>query len=55
MSIKEQSIRLGHQIVGALTEIGGDARERWYVDEAGNQYGLRRGILTIVTADGRVI
>ena len=55
MNITEQATKLGHQIVGALIDLGGNRREHWYADEAGNKYGLRRGILTIVTADGRVI
>ena len=55
MSIEKQAARLGHNIVGKLTEVERDSREGWYRDDAGNLYGVRRGILTIFTADGRVL
>jgi len=58
MSIREQSRRLGHVIIGRLKrrpEWERSTKERAYIDDAGNEYYTRRGILTIVTADGGVI
>lgn len=58
MSIREQAANLGHEIIGQLvrhTELEMFRCERVYLDEAQNEYLLRRGILTIVTADGGVI
>ena len=58
MSIRQQAARLGFKIVGRLTRRPEWERakpERAYIDEAGNEYYTRRGILTIVTADGGVI
>lgn len=58
MSIKQQAQQLGFEIVGKLTrrpEWEKDRHERAYIDEAGNEYYTRRGVLTIVTADGGVI
>ena len=58
MSIREQANLLRFQIVGALIrhpEFERSRHEKFYLDEDGNEYYLRRGILTIVTADGGVI
>lgn len=58
MSIRQQAQQLGFEIVGKLTrrpEWEKDRHERAYIDEAGNEYYTRRGVLTIVTADGGVI
>ena len=58
MSIREQAKRYGHEIVGRLTRCPDwerSTKERWYIDDAGNEYFTRRGILTIITADGGVI
>ena len=58
MSIREQAAAFGFEIVGQLTRRPEWERarpERAYIDEAGNEYYTRRGILTIVTADGAVI
>lgn len=58
MSIREQSAAFGFEIVGQLTRRPEWERarpERAYIDEAGNEYYTRRGVLTIVTADGAVI
>lgn len=58
MSIREQAANLGHEIVGKLvrhTELEIFRCEKVYLDEAQNEYLLRRGVLTIVTADGGVI
>ena len=57
MPIARQAQKLGFQIAGALerrTEQEQSRREQFYVDEAGNVYLVRRGILTIVAADGTV-
>ena len=58
MSIRKQAKILGFEIVGKLTrhsELELFHYEKFYIDEAGNEYILRRGVLTIVTADGGVI
>lgn len=58
MSIREQAARLGHEIIGNLErhpEFEERKHERFYMDEAENEYILVRGILTIITADGGVI
>lgn len=57
-SIRQQAQRIGFAIIGELTrrpEWERSSRERAYIDGAGNEYYTRRGILTIVTADGAVI
>ena len=49
--------KLGFAVQGALTETTGREpvrRCRYYEDEGGNLFILRRGILTIIGADGRV-
>lgn len=58
MSIREQADRLRFTIRGALIrhpELEYSRHEKYYVDSEGNEYYLRRGILTIITADGGVI
>ena len=58
MSIRQQAKSLGFRIIGRLIhrpEWERSAKERAYIDEAGNEYYTRRGILTIVTAGGGVI
>lgn len=58
MSIRKQAERLGHEIIGRLTRLPEwerSTKERAYIDDAGNEYYTRRGVLTIVTADGGVI
>ena len=58
MTIREYAKKFNHKIVGKLTrrpEWERSSKERAYIDEAGNEYYTRRGILTIVTADGGVI
>ena len=58
MSIREQAAAFGFEIVGQLTrrpEWETTKRERAYMDEAGNEYYTRRGVLTIVTVDGAII
>lgn len=58
MSIRKQARQLGYEVVGKLTRCPGWERgkpERWYIDEAGNEYFIRWGVLTIVTAEGGVI
>ena len=58
MSIREQAANLRFEIVGKLarhTELEVFRLEQVYLDDAGNAYLIRRGILTIVTADGLVI
>ena len=58
MSIREQASRLRFEIVGHLTrhpELEYSRHEKYYIDDDGNEYYLRRGILTIVTAEGGVL
>lgn len=57
MSIKAQAGKIGFHVIGELTRC--EDREpshlyRFYYDEARNEYILRRGILTIIAADGTV-
>lgn len=57
-NVREQAKRLGFEIIGKLTRMADWERERcerWYMDDGENEYYVRRGILTIVTADGGVI
>ena len=57
MSIMAQAEKIGFHIVGELTRCVD--REpthlyRCYLDEAKNEFILRRGILTIIASDGSV-
>ncbi len=57
MSIRTQAERIGFRIVGELTRCTGLEPNHLYqcwLDEAANRYILRRGILTIIAADGTV-
>ncbi len=56
MSISSQARQLGVSIKGRLTPVEGKDRHcKYYVDAAGNTFILYRGILTVVTAEGRVL
>ena len=57
MSVRKQAERIGFQVVGELIRCLGKERShlyQCYMDEASNEYILRRGILTIISADGKV-
>ena len=57
MSIQAQADRIGFAIIGHLTRYPeGDLSRHHtcFVDEAGNLYIIHLGVLTILTADGRV-
>lgn len=55
MSLFTQAQQLGFPIQGKLIPSEGpNTRCRYYVDEAGNTYIVRYGILTIVAANGKV-
>ena len=57
-NVRQQAKQLRFEIVGRLTrrpEWETARCERAYIDEAGNEFYTRRGVLTIVTADGGVI
>jgi hypothetical protein len=57
MPIKQQAQMLGFQVAGQLVrrrDKERSARDQVYEDAAGNAYFVRRGILTIVAADGTV-
>ena len=55
MSLFAQAQQLGLPITGKLIPAEGrDSRCRYFVDEAGNTYIVRYGILTIVAVNGKV-
>ena len=57
MSVSTQAQKLGFTVAGKLVPMEGkepSRRCRYYEDEAGNVYIVRRGILTIVAANGKV-
>ena len=57
-SIITQAAQFSFQIVGQLRrcpDLEPSHLYRCYLDDASNRYILRRGILTIVTAEGDVI
>ena len=57
MSVSTQAQKLGFTVAGKLSPREGkepSRRCRYYEDEAGNVYIVRRGILTIVAANGKV-
>lgn len=57
MSVSTQAQKLGFTVAGKLMPREGKEpprRCRYYEDEAGNVYIVRRGILTIVAANGKV-
>ena len=57
MSIRAEAERIGFHVVGELkrcTDLEPTHLYRCFLDEAQNTFILRRGILTIVAADGRV-
>ena len=57
MSIRAQAERIGFQVVGELMrrpDLEPNHLYCCYLDEAENRYVVRRGILTIVAADGTV-
>ena len=57
MEIRAQAERIGFCVIGKLTrrmDMEPTHLYRCYYDEAQNRYVLRRGILTIIAADGTV-
>jgi len=57
MNVRAQAERIGFQVVGRLVRCRGLEPSHLYqcfLDEAENEYILRRGILTIIAADGSV-
>ena len=57
MGIKAHAEKIGFQIIGELTrcvDMEPTHLYQCYFDEAQNEFILRRGILTIVAADGKV-
>jgi len=57
MSVSAQAQKLGFTVAGKLIPREGKEpvrRCRYYEDEAGNVYVVRRGILTIIAANGKV-
>lgn len=57
MEIQAQAESMGFCFVGALVrhrELEPSHVYQCFLDEADNEYILRRGILTIIAADGRV-
>ena len=58
MSIKAQADLLGFEIVGRLTRYPDGDLSRYhycFVDEGKNVYIIHLGVLTIMSADGRVL
>ncbi len=57
MSVRMQAEKLGFHVVGSLRRIEDlepSHLYQYYLDEADNRFIVRRGILTIVAADGTV-
>ena len=57
MNVRAQAEKMGFQIIGDLVRcLGREPSHLYqcYLDEAMNEYILRRGILTIISADGKV-
>ena len=55
MPIYAQAQQIGFAVKGNLAPTEGqDSHCQYYLDEAGNTYIVRWGILTIVAANGRV-
>ena len=57
MNIRAQAEKIGFHIVGSLVrcrDLEPSHLYQCFLDEAENEYILRRGILTIIAADGRV-
>ncbi len=51
----EQAQRMGHPVQGVLHPVeGSDPRCRYYRDSEGNLFILRYGVLTIISASGRI-
>lgn len=58
MTIRQYAKKNDHDIKGKLkrnAEWEKDKRERWYVDEAGNEYMKTAQGIVIITAEGTVI
>lgn len=58
MTIREYAKAHDHEIVGKLTrrpELERYRSERFYIDEAGNEYITNHHYMVIITADGAVI
>lgn len=58
MTIREYAKKINFEIVGKLsrkTEWEQDKKDRWYIDEAGNEYCKNNKGICIVAADGGVI
>lgn len=56
MSVEKQAQNRGFQIVGKLRRCEDPVSKRFicYLDEAGNEYVLYRGVLTIIATNGEV-
>lgn len=58
MTIREYAKSVGFEIVGKLVRRADwekDKTERWYMDEAGNEYYKGQNGFSITTADGGII
>jgi hypothetical protein len=58
VTIREYAARREHEVVGKLTrrpEWERRSGERWYIDEAGNEYMSYHGFFMILTPDGCVM
>ena len=57
MSVEKQAQNRGFQIVGRLCRYEDPVQSKrfiCYMDEAGNEYIMYRGVLTIISANGEV-
>ena len=56
MSVEKQAQNRGFQIVGKLRRYEDPVSKRFvcYLDEAGNEYILYRGVLTIIATNGKI-
>ena len=57
MSVEKQAQNRGFKLVGPLCRYEDPVQSKrfiCYMDEAGNEYIMYRGVLTIISADGEV-
>ena len=58
MTVREFAKSVGFEVVGKLKHMKAVRNQKWYIDEAGNEYWLDnagKNCICIVTADGGVI
>ena len=58
MTVREYAKSVGFEVVGKLRRMKAVRNQKWYIDEADNEYWLDnvgKNCICIVTADGGVI